>query len=41
MEKLSGLDRIPKPHGFKVAGFPIKIKNASVGWTRPLAIIDT
>ncbi len=40
MEKLANLDRIPKPHGFKVACFPIKIKNASGGWTRPVAIVE-
>jgi kynurenine formamidase len=40
MEKLAGLNQIPKPHGFKVACFPIKIKNASAGWTRPVAIVD-
>ena len=40
MEKLAHLDQIPRPHGFKVACFPIKIKNASAGWTRPVAIID-
>lgn len=40
MEKLAHLDRIPKPFGFKVACFPIKIKAASAGWTRPVAIID-
>jgi kynurenine formamidase len=40
MEKMAGLDRIPKPHGFKVACFPVKIKNASAGWTRPVAIIE-
>jgi kynurenine formamidase len=40
MEKLAGLDRIPSPHGFKVACFPIKIKGASAGWTRPVAIVE-
>lgn len=40
MEKLANLDRIPKPHGFKVACFPIKIKGASAGWTRPVAIVE-
>ncbi|MGD9369674.1 MAG: cyclase family protein [Desulfobacteraceae bacterium] len=40
MEKLANLDRIAKPFGFKVACFPIKIKAASAGWTRPVAIID-
>jgi len=40
MEKLANLDRIPKPFGFKVACFPIKIKSASAGWVRPVAIIE-
>ena len=40
MEKLANLDQIPTPHGFKVACFPVKIKGASAGWTRPVAIID-
>ena len=40
MEKLANLDQIPMPYGFKVACFPIKIKGASAGWTRPVAIID-
>lgn len=40
MEKLTHLDRIPKPFGFKVACFPIKIKGASAGWTRPVAIVE-
>lgn len=40
MEKMAGLDRISRPYGFKVACFPVKIKNASAGWTRPVAIIE-
>ncbi|MDA8137488.1 MAG: cyclase family protein [Desulfobacteraceae bacterium] len=40
MEKMAHLDQIPKPYGFKVACFPIKIKNASAGWTRPVAILE-
>jgi kynurenine formamidase len=40
MEKMAGLQHIPRPHGFKVACFPIKIKNASAGWTRPVAIVE-
>ncbi len=40
MEKMTNLDKIPKPFGFKVACFPIKIKSASAGWTRPVAIIE-
>ncbi len=41
MEKLTGLERIPVSHGFKVACFPVKIKNASAGWTRPVAIVES
>lgn len=40
MEKMANLDKIPRPHGFKVACFPINIKSASAGWTRPVAIIE-
>ena len=40
MEKLANLDKIGQPHGFKVSCFPIKIKGASAGWTRPVAIIE-
>jgi kynurenine formamidase len=40
MEKLAQLDQIPIAHGFQVACFPIKIKNASGGWTRPVAIVN-
>jgi kynurenine formamidase len=41
MEKLTNLDRLPRPHGFKVSCFPVKIKDASAGWTRPVAIFET
>jgi kynurenine formamidase len=40
IEKLANLDQIPKPFGFKVACFPIKIAKASAGWVRPVAIIE-
>lgn len=40
MEKMTNLDKIPKPFGFKVACFPVKIADASAGWVRPVAIID-
>ena len=40
LENMTNLDRIPKPYGFKVAVFPIKIKGASAGWVRAVAIID-
>lgn len=40
MEKLTNLDKLPRPHGFKVSCFPVKIKDASAGWTRPVAIFE-
>lgn len=40
MEKLCNLDKLDRPHGFKVACFPVKIKNASAGWCRPVAIFE-
>ena len=40
LENLANLDRIPKPHGFKVAIFPVKIKGASSGWVRAVAMSD-
>lgn len=40
IEKLINLDKIPVPFGFKVACFPIKIKNASAGWCRAVAIVE-
>jgi len=40
IEKLVNLDKIPIPFGFKVACFPIKIKDASAGWIRAVAVIE-
>ena len=39
MEKLANLDQLP-PTGFKVSCFPYKIKGASAGFTRAVAILD-
>ena len=39
MEKLHNLEVLP-PHGFIVSCFPHKIKGASAGWTRAVAIIE-
>jgi kynurenine formamidase len=39
MEKLTNLGSIGRPHGFTVCCFPIKIKGASAGWVRPVAIV--
>ena len=39
LEKLHNLEVLP-PHGFTVACFPMKIRGASAGWTRAVAIIE-
>ena len=40
MEKMANLSEIGRPYGFTVCCFPVKIKKASAGWCRPVAIID-
>ncbi len=40
MEKLCNLDKIPKPYGFLVFAFPMKIEKASGGWVRVVAIVE-
>ena len=39
LEKLSNLEALP-PTGFTVSCFPAKIRGASAGWTRAVAIFD-
>jgi kynurenine formamidase len=39
LEKLHNLEALP-PSGFKVSCFPFKIRAASAGWTRAVAILD-
>ncbi len=39
IEKLTNLDKLP-PVGFRVACFPVKIKAASAGWARVVAIFE-
>jgi len=39
MEKLHNLEELPAD-GFTVACFPVKIRDASAGWTRAVAILD-
>jgi kynurenine formamidase len=39
LEKLHNLESLP-PAGFVVACFPVKIRGASAGWTRAVAILD-
>ncbi|MBA7699227.1 Kynurenine formamidase [subsurface metagenome] len=40
IEKLSNLDRLSKPFGFKVACFPVKLTGGSAGWCRAVAIVE-
>ncbi len=40
IEKLANLDKLPKPYGFKVAAFPLKIYKASAGPARVVAILE-
>ena len=40
MEKMANLSAIGRPFGFTVCCFPVKIKRASAGWVRPVAIIE-
>ena len=39
LEKLHNLEALP-PRGFAVSCFPVKIRGASAGWTRAVAIIE-
>jgi len=40
LENLANLDKIPRPFGFKVIAFPIKLARASGGWVRAVAMIE-
>ncbi|MEK4044692.1 cyclase family protein [Paenibacillus sp. FSL H8-0048] len=40
MERLTNLEQIPVPYGFKVACFPVKIRSAGAAWVRAVAIIE-
>jgi kynurenine formamidase len=40
LEKLHNLEALP-PDGFTIACFPMKIRAASAGWTRAVAILDS
>jgi kynurenine formamidase len=39
IEKLANLDNIGRPHGFWVSCLPVKIKAASAGWCRAVALV--
>ena len=40
IEKLANLDALPAPFGFTVACFPVKVKRASAGFARVVALVD-
>jgi len=40
IEKLANLDKLPATTGFKVVCFPVKLKAASAGWCRAVAILQ-
>jgi len=40
IERLAGLDQLPRPYGFTVACLPVKVVGAGAGWTRAVAIFD-
>ena len=40
IEKLANLDQLPRPHGFKVICFPVKVARATGAWTRAVAVFD-
>jgi cyclase len=40
IERLSNLDDLPTPYGFKICCFPVKITGAGAGWTRAVAIVE-
>jgi kynurenine formamidase len=39
MERLGNLGAVPRPYGFTVSCFPVKIRNAGAGWARVVAMI--
>jgi kynurenine formamidase len=40
IEKLANLERIGRAHGFLVSCLPVKIKGASAGWCRAVALVE-
>jgi kynurenine formamidase len=40
IERLANLDKLPRPTGFTVSAFPVKLERASAGWARVVAIFD-
>jgi kynurenine formamidase len=40
IEKLCHLDKIPVPYGFTILALPIKLADASAGWSRVVALVE-
>lgn len=40
IERLANLAALPRPFGFKVACFPVKLKGGSAGWSRVVAMVE-
>ncbi len=40
IEQITNIGEISRPHGFKMACFPVNIKNASGAWVRPVAMVE-
>lgn len=40
IERLANLETLPRPFGFTISCFPVKIMNAGAGWARAVAMID-
>jgi kynurenine formamidase len=40
IEKLANLEKLPKPCGFKVACFPVRLTGGSAGWSRVVGIFN-
>ena len=41
IERLANLNKLPKPFGFKVVCFPVKIKDAGASFARVVAIVES
>ncbi len=39
MERMGNLGAIPKPYGFTVSCFPVRVREAGAGWCRAVAIV--
>lgn len=40
MERLGNLGALPRPHGFTVSCFPVKVRHTGAGWCRAVALVE-